>query len=103
MAKRKTMLFLILSQIVYVLFLAVWLVVLGISAFLSDSPGSAGDKGIRIFLYYLEAYPGGLLLALILSWMFFAKGKWKRSVWWNMLPLLWVIPYIGIMIYAKFS
>lgn len=101
MSKRSTLIFLILSQIVYAMFSVVWLVVLGISAFLFDSPGSV-DRGMKLFFYYLQAYPGGLLLALILSWYFFAKGKYKPSVWWNLLPLLWVIPYIGIIIYANF-
>lgn len=100
--KHKTLVFLIVSQIVYALFSVAWLVVLGISSYLNHSPGAI-DRVTMLFFYYLQAYPGGLLLALMLSWMFFAKGKWMRSVWWNMLPLLWVIPYIGIMIYAKFS
>lgn len=103
MTKRKTLIVLILSQIIYLLFSVVWLVVLGISAYLFGPQGSQGDTGMRILFYYLEAYPGGLLLGVMLSWYFFAKGKWKPSMLWNLTPLLWVLPYLGIMIYANLS
>ncbi|MGG6311324.1 hypothetical protein [Paenibacillus macerans] len=100
MSKRGTLIFLILSQIVYALFSVAWLVVLGISSYLFHSPGAVA-WGMRAFFYYLQLYPGGLLLALLLSWYFFAKGKYKPAVRWNLLPLLWVVPYIGIIIYAN--
>lgn len=100
MSKRSALIILIATQIVYVLFSVAWLVVLGISSYLFQSSGAV-DQGIRWLFYYLQAYPGGLLLALILSWTFFAKGKYKPALWWNLPPLLWVVPYIGIIIYAN--
>ncbi|WP_068786132.1 hypothetical protein [Paenibacillus phocaensis] len=98
--KSKTLLFLILSQLVYLLFSVAWLVVLGISSYLfHDSAGV--NQGLRVLFTYLQAYPGALLLALILGWTYFAKGHYKHAVWWNLLPLLWVIPYLGLIIYAR--
>ncbi|MNN64398.1 hypothetical protein D3C76_184070 [compost metagenome] len=100
LSKRKTLIFLILSQLVYLMFSISWLVVLGISAYLFRDSGDV-NPGIRGLFVYLQAYPGGLLLGLILGWTFFAKGKYKQAVWWNLLPLLWVVPFIGIIIYAN--
>ncbi|GIP46760.1 hypothetical protein IM700_005750 [Paenibacillus sp. DXFW5] len=100
LSKRKTLIFLILSQLVYLMFSISWLVVLGISAYLFRDSGDV-NPGIRGLFAYLQAYPGGLLLGLILGWTFFAKGKYKQAVWWNLLPLLWVVPFIGIIIYAN--
>ncbi|GJM80257.1 hypothetical protein HMSSN139_27530 [Paenibacillus sp. HMSSN-139] len=100
-SKRKTLLFLILSQLVYLMFSIAWLVVLGISAYLFHDSGDV-NQGMRLLFAYLQAYPGGLLLALILGWTYFAKGNYKRAVGWNLLPLLWVVPYLGIIVYANF-
>lgn len=100
-SKRKALLFLIPSQLVYLLFIYAWLVVLGISAYLFQGSGDV-HPGMRGLFTYLQAYPGGLLLALILGWTYFAKGNYKRAMWWNLLPLLWVIPYLGIVVYASF-
>lgn len=99
--KRKTFIFLIVSQLIYAFFSVAWLIVLGISAYLFHDSGGV-HPGMQVLFAYLQAYPGGLLLALILGWTYFAKGKYKPAVWWNLLPLLWVIPYLGIFIYANF-
>lgn len=99
--KRKTFIFLIVSQMIYAFFSVAWLIMIAVYGFLTQGSGQV-HPGIRALFAYLQAYPGGLLLALILGWTYYAKGKYKPAVWWNLLPLLWVIPYLGILIYTKF-
>ncbi|WP_410769361.1 hypothetical protein [Fontibacillus sp. BL9] len=98
----KTLAFLIVTQVFYLIFSAVWLVVLGISAMMFDSPGSENNIGLNILYYYIQAYPGGFLLALCFGWFFFAKKKWRAAVLWNLIPLIWVIPFLGMIVYANF-
>lgn len=101
MNRKKTLWTLIVSQIVYVLFVIVWLFVAGMSVMMFDHPDAASDVTTWLIFSYIVIYPLGLLAALIAGWILFSRRRYKAALIWNCIPLLWIVPLLGFLAYAN--
>lgn len=102
--KNKTAFYtLLFSQILYGLFVFVWLVFLGLSVMMFDAPGSEKDPTTLTIFFAILIYPVGLLGGIISSWVCYAQQKYKLAYWLNCIPLLWLIPIVGFWSYALLS
>ncbi|MFC4099847.1 hypothetical protein [Paenibacillus xanthanilyticus] len=102
MSKKKVLAGLIIPQIVYVLFILVWIFVSIASVMMFDSPGSENHLGVWAVFLLIVAYPVGLIAGLLLSWVSFFRRRYRAALLWNGIPLLWVLPIGGFLIYANF-
>lgn len=102
--KNKTAFYtLLFSQILYGVFVFVWLVFLGLSVMMFDAPGSEKDPTTLTIFFAILIYPVGLLGGIISSWVCYAQQKYKMAYWLNCIPLLWLIPIVGFWSYALLS
>ncbi|MCA1318427.1 hypothetical protein LC085_00770 [Bacillus tianshenii] len=80
-------LFMILSQLFYVVGLVFWLPIWGLSFM-------AFDQGIAfwnsLFVLTISAYPLAVIICSILAWVLHNK-KWQAAVIINLIPMLWVV------------
>ncbi|OPH59046.1 hypothetical protein BC351_22225 [Paenibacillus ferrarius] len=102
MTRQKMLWSFILSQIVYVLFIAVWLFIAGFSVMMFDDPSAMSDTKTWLIFSYIVAYPLGLLAALIGGWVLFARTRYKAALIWNAIPLIWIVPMLGFLVYSQF-
>ncbi|WP_248930307.1 hypothetical protein [Paenibacillus hamazuiensis] len=103
MNRKAALVALILSQIVYVLFIAVWLFISGMSVMMFDSPEAAGDVQTWLIFIFILLYPLAFLVSLVLGWVFFSRRKYKAALIWNGIPLIWIASLGGFLMYANFS
>lgn len=103
MNRSTTLATLIVSQIVYILFIVVWLFMAGMSVMMFDSPDAAGEATPWLVFILILLYPLALVVALIVGWRRFARQRYKNALIWNGIPLLWIVPLVGFLIYANFS
>ena len=101
--KQKTLIVLVVMQCVYVLFLIFWLYFAMISTMMFDSPGSEDRTWLFMLYIMIWLYTLGLLAGGLLSWLGYRKGKYSRALWWNAIPLLWVVPIASVYLYAMIS
>ncbi|MNG20707.1 hypothetical protein D3C84_1049850 [compost metagenome] len=90
----------IISQVIYVLLLLVWLFIAGMSVMLFDDPQAANDVTTWLIFTFILLYPVGVLVSIVVGWVVFARGKYKRMLIWNAIPLIWIIPLIVLSVYA---
>ncbi|QMV43549.1 hypothetical protein [Cohnella cholangitidis] len=100
MTRNKALWILIATQILFLLFVPVWLFMTGIAVMAIADP-NAGEAAIWLVMIYVLLYPVGLLLALILGWIKFAASKFKAALIWNAVPWLWIAPLGGFLIFAN--
>ncbi|MDF2837329.1 MAG: hypothetical protein K0Q63_2969 [Paenibacillus sp.] len=100
MKNAKAGLFLILSQVGYVLFSLVWIIVALASFMMFDSPEALSDLRTMAIFIFVWLYPFGFLGSLIASWVLYHKRKFRTAVWINLLPLLWVLSIAGFMVFV---
>ncbi|BBH20091.1 hypothetical protein Back11_14360 [Paenibacillus baekrokdamisoli] len=103
MKQKKTLWILIVSQIIYSLFIFVWLFIAGMSVMGFDSPQAATDPTTWLIFSYILLYPVGLLIALIAGWVCYSRRKYKAALIWNGIPLIWILPMLGLIAYVIFS
>ncbi len=101
MNKRTAKLLLIISQVVYVMFLAAWLIFAMVMIMMFDAPGSEENAGLVLLYVLIWMYPLGLLVGAVGSWIAYRKERIQRAILLNTIPLLWVLPIAGIVIYAN--
>lgn len=101
MTRKKSALILIILQAFYVLFLPVWLFFTGLSVMMFDSPGSEDHIGLILLFIAIAAYPLGLLGGLIASWVAFSRQKYRGAIRLNLIPMLWLLPIAGMLLYAN--
>lgn len=82
--------FLIISQVIYMVSLLPWLVVFGLS-FMSFDAGF-GFYNIA-FVGGIAAYPLAMVACTILAWVFRLRNK-RVAVIINCIPLLWLIGFL---------
>ncbi|XID93407.1 hypothetical protein ACF3MZ_02405 [Paenibacillaceae bacterium WGS1546] len=97
MYRNRTLCTLIVLQIVYVLFIPVWLLIAGIAAMAVSDPNADAAAALLVMIGVL-LYPVALLLALILGWLKFGRRHFKASLIWNGLPLIWIVPLGGFLL-----
>ncbi|RTE10665.1 hypothetical protein [Paenibacillus whitsoniae] len=101
---RKTALWtLVGSQLFYLLFVFVWLFVSGMSVMMFDSLDASGSAMTWTIFISIILYPAGLLAGLIGSWIMFARRKYRAAMIWNGIPLVWIVPIAGFLVYAMTS
>jgi len=96
MNRTKILWTLIGLQIIYILFIAVWLFIAGMSVMMFNRPEVFEMAVTWLLIAYLLAYPLGLLTALITGWILFARGKYRAALIWNGFPLLWILSALAI-------
>lgn len=97
MNRNKMLWTLILSQLVYVLFVLVWLFIAGTSVMMFDDPEAISDVTTWLVFIAILLYPAGLLAALIGGWASFSRRRYRASLIWNCIPLLWIVPLGGFL------
>ncbi|MDQ6423533.1 hypothetical protein RB620_29405 [Paenibacillus sp. LHD-117] len=100
MKNAKAGLFLILSQVGYGLFSLVWIIVALASFMMFDSPAALSDLRTMCIFIFLWLYPVGFLGSMIASWVLYHKRKFRKAVWIDLIPLLWVLTIAGFMVFA---
>ncbi|WP_026691759.1 hypothetical protein [Alteribacter aurantiacus] len=87
-------LYLILSQLLYLMSLVFWLPIWGLSFM-------AFDQGIAfwnsLFVLTISAYPLAVIICSILAWIFYNKKR-RTAVIVNLIPMLWVLGF-GIFMF----
>lgn len=90
--------FLVITQVIYALFLGVWAIVWLTSFMLFDSGvtwTSATAFGV------ITAYPVAALTCSITAWILRRKEKQRTSVYVNLVPSLWVVSITGVLLAAN--
>lgn len=95
MEEKQVKLFLIITQILYVLSLLPWFVIWGMS-FMSFDAGIGLYNSL--FVITITLYPVAVIVGSILSWVFHRKRK-KLSVIFNLVPMVWVIAFAVFMLW----
>ncbi|NOU99633.1 hypothetical protein [Paenibacillus planticolens] len=103
MNRKATLWTLILSQLVYVLFVLLWLFIAGMSVMMFDSPDGAGKATTWLIFLAILLYPAGLLTALIAGWVMFSRRRHKAALIWNCIPLLWILPLGGFFLFVNLT
>jgi hypothetical protein len=86
-------LYLIISQILYALSLIPWFVIWGLSFMSFDSGVNLANGS---FVLTITLYPVAVIICSILAWVFRVKKK-RSSIIINLLPMLWILAFIGFM------
>lgn len=89
-------LFLIVSQILFTLSLIPWFVIWGLSFMSFDSGFNLANIS---FAGTISLYPVAVILCSILAWILRLK-KQRLAIIINLLPLLWVIAFVGFMLFV---
>lgn len=87
----------------FVLFLAVWLFMAGISLMSFNDVDVFRNTFTWILIFYLLSYPLGLLVTLITSWVQYNRKRYKAALLWNIFPVLWIISVFVLLAYVNFS
>lgn len=66
-----------------------------------DAPGSQNNLLLVTLYSIIVAYPLGLIAGTISSWISYRRQKFKLAYLLNSIPLLWLLPIVGLFIYAN--
>jgi len=90
----KAGLFLLISQLIYGVFLVVWLLVALMSFLMFDTPEALADP-LTVFLFVVVwLYPLAVIGTIIASWVLYHKRKFKGAACIGLVPLLWLLPIL---------
>lgn len=103
MSRKAALWTLVGSQLFYLLFVIAWLFVAAMSVMLFDSPDAAESATTWLIFIAILLYPVFLLVGVIGSWVMFARRKYRAAIIWNCIPFVWIVPIIGVLIYAMAS
>ncbi|WP_127533611.1 hypothetical protein [Paenibacillus kobensis] len=90
----------IISQVIYVVLLLVWLFIAGMSVMMFDDPQAVNDITTWLVFIFILLYPVGVIVSIVAGWVVFARGRYKRMLIWNAIPLVWIIPLIILSVYV---
>ena len=96
MKNAKAGLFLLFSQIVYVLWIALWLIFALMSFMLFDSSEAWTDAPTWFLFIFVWLYPLAVVASAVVSWVLYHKRKFKAAVWTDLIPLVWVVAIGGV-------
>lgn len=91
--------YLIGSQILYVLCLIPWFVIWGLSFMSFDNGFSAGNIS---FVLGIGLYPVAVILCSIFSWILYMYKK-RTAIIINSIPMIWVVGLGVLMLMINFS
>lgn len=103
MNRRATFWLLIGLQLVYLLFVFVWLFAAAVSTMGMNDSSVFRETSTWLYIAYLLAYPLGLLAAMTAGWVLYRRARYKAALWWNAFPALWIASLVGIFVYASIS
>ncbi|MCA0757148.1 hypothetical protein KP806_18965 [Paenibacillus sp. N4] len=103
MKSKKTFLFLLISQILFVLGSVAWFFFAVMSVMMFDTPGSENIVWAQLLFLAIWVYPLALLGSAIISWILYHYQKMKTAVAVGLIPALWLLPIIGFLLYANLS
>jgi hypothetical protein len=86
--------FLIISQIFYLISLIPWFVIWAMS-FMSFDGGVTFSNGV--FVLVITLYPISVIVCSILSWVFRVKDQ-RLSLIFDLIPMIWVISFLCFML-----
>ncbi|TLS36005.1 hypothetical protein [Pseudalkalibacillus caeni] len=87
--------YLIVTQLIYLISLVPWFVILGLSFMSFDNGVNAYNIA---FVSSISAYPLAVIVCSIISW-FLREGKKRVAVIVNLFPVLWVIGFGLLMLF----
>lgn len=85
--------YLIVSQVLFICSLLPWIIIWGMS-FMSFDAGIGLYNSL--FVLTITVYPLAIIICSILAWIFRVKKK-RFAIIINLVPLLWVISFISFM------
>lgn len=77
------------------------MVFIGFAAMMFDAPGSEHNAMLVTLYAVIVAYPLGLIGGIISSWIAYKRRKFKLAYILNAIPLLWILPIVGLFVYAN--
>lgn len=89
-------LYLVISQIVFVLCILPWLFVWGMSVMIFDSGFHLWNT---LFFIAISLYPLAVIGCSIAAWLLRTRRK-RTAIWINLIPLLWIVG-IGLAFLAS--
>ncbi|MDQ1147767.1 hypothetical protein QE429_004594 [Bacillus sp. SORGH_AS 510] len=87
-------LYLIISQILFALSLIPWFIIWGLSFMSFDSGVNLANSS---FVLAISLYPVAVIVGSIIAWVFRVKKK-RFAIMINLVPLLWIIVFMGFMV-----
>jgi ABC-type polysaccharide/polyol phosphate export permease len=103
MKNKNVFLTMLISQILFGLFTIIWLFVAIMSVMMFDNPDSEKLFWPVLMFIVIWLYPVALIVSIIVSWVLYRFNKMKTAVTIAMVPLFWVLPLLGFLIYANVS
>jgi len=98
MKNVKVSLFLLISQILYVLMSVVWLITAFMSFMIFDSPEALTSATAILIFLFVWLYPVAVIASGVISWILYHKRKFKIATGIGLIPLIWVGPLIWLVI-----
>lgn len=98
MKNVKVSVFLLISQIVYVLMSSIWLITALMSFMMFDSEEALTSAPTILIFLFVWLYPVAVIAAGVISWILYHKRRFKGAAWVGLIPLLWVLPLIWLVI-----
>ncbi|MDG5472754.1 hypothetical protein P6709_13435 [Jeotgalibacillus sp. ET6] len=95
---RSIIVLLAASQLFYILFLPIWFTFFGLTVITSEQSESFL---LTIAEYIVGAYPVVLIAAAIVTWSAWRKGKLKKMLLLNTIPILWIAPILITFLLAN--
>jgi hypothetical protein len=81
-------------------FVPVWLLFSLTFLMAFDNPEWAKVNWLVGLCYLAWAYPVALISAAVAGWILYARGRHVAAVSLNLVPLLWVAPIVGIILWV---
>ncbi|TCP59126.1 hypothetical protein EV586_101342 [Tumebacillus sp. BK434] len=100
---KKAFIILLSSQLLFLLLLLPWFLFAGLSVMMFDTPGSERDVTTLTIFFTILAYPLGVAVSILTSWIAYARSRYKAAYWCAGIPLFWVIPIALFWGYALLS
>lgn len=95
---KSLKLFLIISQIVYGLFLTLWFTFWAMSAMLFDA---GVNRSAVVVFGVISAYPIAATACSIIAWVLYRKRHRNPALVVNLIPSLWVIGILVALIFTE--
>lgn len=103
MNRKATLVTLIVSQIIYVLFIAAWLLIMGVSVMAISDPNAYDKVWPWLIILFITLYPVGVLTAIIMGWVCYKRRKLRAALIWDAIPLVWIIALAIVVSTMNFS
>jgi hypothetical protein len=97
-ARRRTRVWLIVSQALYVCSLLPWLAFAGLSVMAFDAPGSTEKWQPWVFVGVIWSYPLLPFTTSIISWILYARGRLRGAAITTAIPLAVLLLVVAALV-----